>query len=64
MRMKTREPAFRFSPRASPEISMSRPVILAVVPGDCPADFRISQLRFAKSSLRFEDLARLRAQEE
>jgi len=31
----------------------SRPVILPVQPDICPTDFRISQLRFAKSPLRF-----------
>jgi hypothetical protein len=31
----------------------ARPVIPPVSPGDCPADFRISLLRFAESPLRF-----------
>ncbi len=30
-----------------------RTVILTVLPGDCPVAFHISQLRFAKSTLRF-----------
>ncbi len=33
--------------------SVYMPVILPVSPGDCPADFCISQLRFAESTLRF-----------